>query len=83
MSSISGIYSVASYGLNSAANQLASSARKIADFGTSSESSDDLTGAVMNLMMDKATYQANAQVLKAAHLMLGTVMDVLDTPLRS
>jgi flagellar hook-associated protein FlgK len=37
----------------------------------------------MNLMMDKATYQANAQVLTAAHLMLGTVMDVLDTPLRS
>ena len=80
MSSISGIYSLASYGLNSATNQLNSTARKIVAGGADSSDPDD---PVLDLTMEKHTYQANAQAIKAAHLMLGTVMDVLDTPLRS
>jgi len=83
MNTISGIYSILSDGLNSASEQVAAASEKIAQFGSGAPGSDDLSGTLLDLMADKLTYDANAKALKMAHQTLGTVMDVLDTTLRS
>jgi hypothetical protein len=83
MNTISDIYSILSNGLNSAGEHFADASEKIAQFGSGATGSDDLSGTLMNLMADKLTYDANAKALKMAHQTLGTMMDVLDTPLRA
>jgi flagellar hook-associated protein FlgK len=80
VSGISSIYSVASYGLNSAANQLNTTAQKIAGYGTDTADSNDLAQNVVDLIGEKTSFKANALVLKTADQTLGTLLDIFDTP---
>jgi flagellar basal body rod protein FlgC len=79
MSSISSTYSVASYGLNTAANQLSTTAQKIAGFGSNPTDTGDLVQNVVDLSTEKTAFKANAIVLKSADQMLGSLLDIFDT----
>ncbi len=80
ISGISSIYSTASYGLTTATNQFNTTAEKIAGFGTDTADTNDLAQNAVDLLSEKTTYKANALVLKTANQMLGTLLDVFDSP---
>jgi flagellar basal body rod protein FlgC len=83
VSSISSIYSTAVYGLNTATNRFNTTAQKIANYGTGTPGSDDLAENAVDLISEKTAFKANALVLKSADQMLGSLLDILDTPRRS
>jgi flagellar basal body rod protein FlgC len=83
LSSISSIYSTAAYGLNTATNQFNITAQKIANYGTGTPDSNDLAENAVDLITEKTDFKANALVLKSADQMLGSLLDILDTPRRS
>jgi flagellar hook protein FlgE len=83
MSAISSAFSSAVWGLNNASNQLANTSQKIASYGTGSPGSDDLAGNLVDLSTEKTAFKASAVVLKTENQMLGTLLDVYDTPKKS
>ncbi len=82
MSAISGVFSIAASGLTNATNRLANTSGKIASYGTGASGSDDLAGNLVDMTLENTSFKADALVLKTANQMIGTLLDVYDTPKR-